>query len=341
MENYQKYQKYRPLIYKYLTGKLYREESKQLLDWLEEDPRHKDYFYRVKREWNPFDDADESVNEAYGEIQCKLAMSQTLDKEFDKSSGRIKWWINNSLKVAAVLLIGILIGRFINFSEQSITPEETQELSYTTINSPSGEKSHIMLPDSSTVWLNSESTIKFPSGGFRDKRMVDLQGEAFFNVKKGQTKFIVKTADYSVNVKGTEFNVMAYKDFGRTQTTVVEGAIEVNKGNQTFQVGANEKIVYEKGSFTKQPGNIFQATAWKDNIFYFDKVPFNELVRRLERWYDVNINLKSEELSDIEYSGVFRNEETIWQVLDVIQMTTPISYNRNEFREIVITSKLN
>ncbi|NJK86716.1 MAG: DUF4974 domain-containing protein [Bacteroidales bacterium] len=95
-------------------------------------------------------------------------------------------------------------------------------------------------------------------------------------------------------------------------------------------------MVFRKNTLSKSKGLVRQATLWKENKFYFDKVPFKELVRRLERWYDVKIQLNDQSFDEVFYSGYFKNEETIWQVLDVIKMTTPIDYERKDFRQIVI-----
>ena len=129
---------------------------------------------------------------------------------------------------------------------------------------------------------------------------------------------------------------MAYEDFDRTETTLVEGIVYIHKGSQNLTLKPGERAVFSKNYLTKSSAQVRQATLWKDNKFYFDNIPLRELARRLERWYDVKIILKDPSLKDIYYSGYFKNEETVWQVLAVIQMTTPIQYERNQFREITI-----
>ncbi|MBS3769372.1 MAG: DUF4974 domain-containing protein [Bacteroidales bacterium] len=330
--------KYKELIVRYLNGKASPQEKGELLQWLKESPKHMDFFARVKKDWDPFLNAEDFVDDAYQEFQSKKYLRRNLNEAFERRSGVKKRFIYPVLKVAAVLLIGLFVGFWI-YEYDSTAPEK--QTAQTVITSPRGQKSRLILPDSTSVWLNSESTIRYASD-FLNNREVRLEGEAFFNVRKSRKSvFSVQTDDYRINVKGTEFNVMAYEDFDRTETTVVNGNIEVSRKGQSVGVKAKEKVVYEDGKLEKEQANVLAATSWKDDIFYFDQVPFKELVKRLERWYDVNITLKGEDLSDIEYSGVFRNEETVWQVLDVVQMTTPIEYKRNQFREIVITNKSN
>jgi len=335
----EKESKYKPLIIKYLNGKSSLQEKGELLQWLKESPRHMDFFFRIKKEWDPFSDAGDFVDNAYQELQYKRYLRQNLNDAFDRKSSVKKRLVYPVLKVAALLLIGLFVGLWIN--EYNTTGPEKPS-AQTVITSPRGQKSRLILPDSTSVWLNAESTLRYASSDFLNNREVQLDGEAFFNVQKSRnSEFSVQTDDYRINVKGTEFNIMAYKDFGRTETTVVNGKIQVRRNNKNVEVNASEKVVYEDGKFEKHNANVLAATSWKDNTFYFNKVPFEELVRRLERWYDVDITLKGEDLSDIEYSGIFKNEETVWQVLEVIQMTTPIEYRRNQFREIIITGKSN
>ena len=330
--------KYKALISKYLNGKISLEEKGELLQWLKASPKHMDFFSRTKKERDPFSNTGDFVDNAYQELQYKQYLRKNLNEAFDRKSGVKKRLIYPVLKVAAFLIIGLFVGVWIN-EYNTTTPEKTS--AQTVVASPRGQKSKLILPDSTSVWLNSESTIRYTSD-FLNNREVRLEGEAFFNVRRNRKSvFMVKTDDYNSNVKGTEFNVIAYEDFGRTETTVVNGRIQVNRKNENVEVDASEKVVYEDGKLEKHNANVLAATSWKDNIFYFNKVPFKELVRRLERWYDVDITLKGEDLSDIEYSGIFKNEETVWQVLEVIQMTTPIEYRRNQFREIIITGKSN
>jgi ferric-dicitrate binding protein FerR (iron transport regulator) len=100
-----------------------------------------------------------------------------------------------------------------------------------------------------------------------------------------------------------------------------------------------QTVVFSKNKFTKKTGRVEQAVSWKDEKFYFDAIPFSELVVRLERWYNVEIEISDTNLKSRLYSGVFKNEETIWQVLDVVEKTSPIHYERKGFRKIVISSK--
>jgi ferric-dicitrate binding protein FerR (iron transport regulator) len=137
-------------------------------------------------------------------------------------------------------------------------------------------------------------------------------------------------------VLGTKFNVTAYADFKRTETSLIEGKIEIFKGDKVFPAVPGQEITFTDNHFYIINTDTNLSTKWKDDIFDFDKIPFQELIVRLERWYDVEIEIQNTELNDILYSGIFKNEETIWQVLNTFQLTIPIRYSRVGFRKFLI-----
>jgi ferric-dicitrate binding protein FerR (iron transport regulator) len=219
-------------------------------------------------------------------------------------------------------------------------PQEKQEVVWFESSTPRGEKSKLQLPDGSIVWLNSESTISFSNNFSTATREVRLSGEAYFEVAKSSgVPFIVKTKAYDIQVLGTKFNVMAYDDFMRTETSLVEGQVKIYKGSQVVGLAPGQMLTYQDGKINIKEANTIRSGYWKDGRFDFDQVTFEELIARLERWYNVDIKMENDELKEIVYSGVFKNEETIWQVLNSIQMTLPITYSRIGFREFIIERK--
>ena len=105
---------------------------------------------------------------------------------------------------------------------------------------------------------------------------------------------------------------------------------------QLIPIKPGQEITFKDQHFAIEASNTNLSTKWKDVIFDFDKIPLKELIVRLERWYDVKIEIKNPELNTILYSGIFKNEETIWQVLNTFQLTLPIRYSRVGFREFEI-----
>jgi ferric-dicitrate binding protein FerR (iron transport regulator) len=330
---------YHNLILKYLKGKISKSETSQLVEWLNSDPRNKDYFHHIKKEWNPRDHADENTEDAFKELQSKLFLHRSLKNQIAPSGYSTKHTLINISKAAVILAIGIIAGYF---WKKTPVENKKKQSQYTEIETSRGQRSTITLPDSTKIWLNSASTLRFASGNFNKNREVHLQGEAFFEVKplrKGI--FTVKTSDYHIHVSGTAFNVRAYEEAGYTETSLVEGKVTVDGHGRSIQLSPKEKLIYQSDHFTIQKGNIYPSTAWKEGVFCFDQTSLKKLITRLERWYNVEIHLSTPELENIEYSGVFKNDEKIREVLDVIKMTTPIEYHFLNHQTIQITHKSN
>lgn len=338
-----KNQKINQLIDKYLDGILNDRECDVLNEWLKEDQEHSDYFHTYCKHREPLPDRE--LEQSWNIFLNKKRMRgyannyqpglKQMNRRRSLSAHRVP-----VMKYAAVFLVGVL-GTLLLKDQIPGLLKGSEGNEWVHTETLSGQKARVILPDSSVVWLNSESRLSFPSDFLSLKnRIVKLEGEAFFDVSDQKRKrFTVRSRDYDVLVKGTKFNVMAYRDFNRTETTLVEGSIIVSRGKERIDVHPGERVIYSNHYLTRSKAQVRQATLWKENKFYFDNIPFKELVRRLERWYDVDITLLDRSLNDIYYSGYFKNEETIWQVLDVIRMTTPIVYERKEFRKITIDRK--
>jgi ferric-dicitrate binding protein FerR (iron transport regulator) len=327
---------YTILIEKYLRGNLTPAEVEVLSHWLAEDAEHRNLLEEMKRNWQPVEGDDSRVDTALKELHFKLQMNQSHTNGNNLKVGKRKVFFIKLLKVAAILLVGFMLNQVIH----SYLKNDSKKTQWYTVSAAEGQKSKIVLADGTVVWLNSESTLRIPVSESTTSRNVELTGEAYFKVTKNpKIPFIVKTKAYNVEVYGTEFNVMAYDDFNRTETTLVNGIVKIRRHNNELLMKPGQTMVFANNKFTMKTGRVEQAVSWKDEKFYFDAIPFSELVVRLERWFNVEIVISDTNLKNRLYSGVFKNEETIWQVLDVVEKTSPIHYERNGFRKIVISSK--
>jgi len=319
-------------ILAYFNGQLSPGEEEKILRWIKETDANRKYFLEIKKSLNPEKMKHPLLSGSYAELKNKILINQ----QFRISTGKIRRLQVSYSRIAAMFVLAAILGfaaaYLLNgnlFEGSKIVWFETQV--------PRGEKSQLLLPDGSKAWLNSESSLSYPSNFMNGNREVKLKGEAYFEVAKlnGAT-FTVKTHDYNVCVLGTKFNVMAYSDFNRTETTLIEGKIEIQQGEQTFGVVPGQTFIYKDHQFFNKKTNAPVSARWKDDIFDFDRITFQELVIRLERWYDVDIKIRSPELNHIVYSGVFKNEETIMQVLNTLELTMPIHYTRDDFRKFSI-----
>jgi ferric-dicitrate binding protein FerR (iron transport regulator) len=323
-------------IHDYFNGQLPPVEEAELIHWLNSDESNKAFFFNMKERLDPQKMQHPLLETSFIELKNKLIIAQGFNSNQLSRKRILKF---SFLRVAAMLAIALIAGFSIAYL--FIEPQTSKtEVVWFEMLVPPGEKSQLRLPDGSKVWVNSESKISYPSNFMDGDREIKLTGEAYFEVAKSEGKpFTVKTNDYNVRVLGTKFNVMAYPDFGRTETSLIEGKIEIQKGEQSIPVVPGEIFTYSDNQFTINEKNTIQSALWKDDVFDFERITFKELVVRLERWYDVEIEIKYAELNSIVYSGIFKNEETIWQVLNTFQLTLPIQYKRVDSRKFVIEKK--
>jgi len=245
----------------------------------------------------------------------------------------------NKIRNMGYALAGMAASIIILFSLH-IFPVFTTPNSSVLMSTNWGNRSEVTLPDGSVVKLNSGSTLKYHFNSLLRTREVKFSGEGFFEVSKTGNPFVVTTPDgLQVRVLGTRFDLHAYPEDHINQTTLIEGKVELS-------TPTHKKLILKPGqiaNFNKTSnrldyvvGNSTHMLSWMDNKLYMDNMSLKEVCTRLERWYDVHIQIKDAELTEnIHYSGVL-SEETIIDVLDALCKLSPIQY-RMKGKEIVIT----
>ncbi len=228
-----------------------------------------------------------------------------------------------------------------------------QKLTYNEIIVPVGEKSQIILSDGTHVWINSGSRFRYPLCFGRDSRDVSLEGEAYFDVSKGEKTFTVNTHDARIQVLGTAFNVKSYPEDKKTQTTVIRGLVRVmskEKGAEPVLIGPEQMAIIKdepqkalksgdiQGLSVVDKVNTNAITSWKDQLLIFADETFEDIAIKMERWYNIKVRIEDENLKKQRYTGKFVNNETVYQVLEAIEVTTPIRYSIQE-DEITITKR--
>lgn len=315
-------QEQREIIEKFYAGKTSLDDELNLLSRVKTDNEFKLALNEFDNHYWPTHDDNLRMDSSWQKLKTRCFKSKP--KTFR---------LGNISKYAAVFLFAILSYHLaLNYI---FTP--AKQVQYFETYVPKGEKTHITLPDGSTVIINSESTLRYNSNYNISNREIELVGEAYFKVNRNDgLPLDVVTNDYTTRVHGTAFNVMAYQDFSRTETTLVNGKVEILTADKQplTMLEPGEKIIYfqEGGRFLRRKADIDLDISWKDNHFVFEDIAFSELAKRLERWYNVTIVFADRELQNVLYSGKFKNEETIWQVLDIIKTNTPIEYELEERR---------
>jgi ferric-dicitrate binding protein FerR (iron transport regulator) len=286
--------------------------------------------------------------ETFEQIWNKIIFSSELTKT---KQVRLSNWI----KVAALILL--VVGVSIIWQRMANESEGDNLVTYQEIIVPIGEKAQLILPDGSHVWINSGSRFKYPTRFGADTREVLLTGEAFFDVTHNEKlPFIVKTKNSIVKVLGTAFNVRSYPDDRKTQTSVLRGLVSVlnTKSNETFIVKPKQMLVIneEKMDDHLEPVrntnskveliekvNIEAVSSWKDQLLIFADEPFNDMASKMERWFNIKIEIQDSSLKQERYNGKFVHNENIYQVLEIIKLTTPIKYRVIDNTKIIIERK--
>jgi len=215
----------------------------------------------------------------------------------------------------------------------------SKETIYNTININKGGEYQLILSDGTKVWMNSMSSLKYPINFDQDKRVVELKGEAYFEVSKDTTKpFIVKTNYYDVKVLGTSFNISSYSDNDVAYTTLVTGKVEISgiksKGNIKLKnnkliLVPGEQAVYSEGKqpeLSKRKVDVSKYTAWKDGRFIFEDERLEDIMKQVERWYDVNVFYMNDDLKDIEFRGNINRYKDFNTLLKKIEMLNVVEF---------------
>lgn len=193
---------------------------------------------------------------------------------------------------------------------------------YNTITTPRGGQYQVILSDGTKVWLDAESSLRFPTAFTGKNREVELTGEAYFEVKADKDKpFLVKADQTETRVLGTSFNIMAYADEGVVKTTLLEGAVSMGLGPHSAVLQPGEQGQYDdgKGVIATHAVNTRAVVAWKDGYYFFDRTPVKSVMRQIARWYDVTIVYQGAAPED-EIVGKLPRTADVREVLHIMEL---------------------
>ena len=305
----------------FLKGKLSVEKELELLAWIKQSKENHKLFLKEQ--------------DRIGK-QITLKKNIELNRSWKAVRQRItpanKKLLNRNVylrvaSVAAAFIFGVFATILI---EKNYNYFDNVSAQIQTVTVPFGARTNFELPDGSTVWLNAGSTLSY-SNQFKENRPVELSGEAFFDVKKSKKPFIVNTRYGNVEVKGTSFNVKAYEQ-EYLQATLVSGAVLVsapgNNRSATLKPGQQANIISQNINVAYVETDLY--TSWKEGKLIFRKEYLPDAVKRVERWYNVIIELDDDKrLKDIWFSGTLEME-SFSEVLELLKVTSPIDYTYNE-----------
>ncbi|HEY4789416.1 MAG TPA: FecR domain-containing protein [Bacteroidales bacterium] len=357
------------LLKKFKQGGLSPMEAKELTSILKEGDDNEDLKDVLENLWRKLQETDISVptDQLFNNIKQNLQIESESRSVPQRKPSILK--LKAILRYAAIVILSVGLTWF---AKDYFTGKDNKLIADNASGASNeitvsyGSKSKVTLPDGSVVKLNSGSTLRYPARFDHFTRNVYIEGEAFFDVKKDpKHPFFVRTKDITIKVLGTKFNVKSYEDEKTIQTTLVSGSIELysnrnemTEKNRLLVLKPNQQVIFEKLkeeiTVTDKKRNyddtnaelsehltldseidVAPVIAWKDNRLVFRDERFFELSKKLERWYDVEIEIKDNKLANALFSGTFV-KETIEQALNALKLATPFKYQMNR-NHIIIT----
>ena len=209
-------------------------------------------------------------------------------------------------------------------------------LLFNKISTPRGGQYQLTLPDSTRVWLNAASTLRYPAAFAGRTRKVQLTGEAYFEVAKNAAMpFTVEVEDLEVQVLGTHFNVMAYNDEAQIKTTLLEGTVKVNKNGSSKRLnpGQGAHLNRSTGALDVKEVDTEEAIAWKNGFIQLEGNDLPAVMRQIARWYNVDVIYKG--TVPAHFKGIIPRNVPVSQVLKMMELTGEVHFQMNEHQIIV------
>jgi ferric-dicitrate binding protein FerR (iron transport regulator) len=290
------------------------------------------YFQFLRTSNNPEQQKTEQVAQSIVPGSNKAVLVLADGTEHDLSSG------NNSV----ITEEGSEIKNSGNKLEYTSKSAQTTETKYNTLKIPRGGEYFLVLADGTKVWLNSETTLRFPVQFASDIRRVELTGEAYFEVSRNENvPFIVSSGNQQVKVLGTQFNISSYPDNQSILTTLVEGSVEVSlEGNPAektmLKPSEQSYLSMNESQILKRNVDVAQYVAWKDGRFVFQDQMLEDIMKTLSKWYDVQVVFTNEDDKKLRFTGNLERYTDFNNILGKIERTNEVEF---EITDKLITIK--
>ncbi|WP_296619179.1 FecR domain-containing protein [Marivirga sp.] len=197
----------------------------------------------------------------------------------------------------------------------------------------------LVLSDGTKVWINSESRLKYPASFGTDKRVVELSGEAYFEVAHDASRpFEVVTGNQTIRVLGTSFNVTGYPK-EETISTLLEGKIQIETSkNKTAVLSPGDQAIYhpQNQKLHKKQVNVEHSIAWKNGLFYFKDKQLEHIMEVLARWYKIEVEYKNPQKRKIRFTGTLKRYSSFKEVINLIEMTGDVKFSISNNNKVII-----
>lgn len=315
------------LISKYFNKEITATEKAELFSLMQTDEElHKEFvsmqnLCALTASLPAGDDEEKAVSKL---LQFKQAYKE--DKTHTK--GFLKHMVGYAAAVCIAVLSTWAVMSYLQNGEKMDT------LAFEEFSTPAGQRACVKLHDGTVVWLNARTRLRYPNRFVGSERKVELDGEAFFEVTHNkEVPFVVSTEKLDIKVLGTSFNVFAYKGNGEFSTALIEGSVKLYRPDNesvAMFLNPNDYAELRDGRMVKSRMNNTDFLLWKEGIYSFDDVPFIEIVKKLELYYDITIEVKDKKLNNYRFSGKFRQRDGVENVLKTLQKIYYFSYVKDE-----------
>jgi len=324
------------ILQKYLNNQCSQAELEEIICWAKQDVHDLKNKKQLEDLWlssvEQEDVQDEKLSQLFDKIMLKINSEERGNQRILRGRSNAKNLINWVTRVAAILLLPVLLFLFYTLSEKDQLAHEFAEISVDSleIEAPFGSRTFFQLSDGTTVHLNYGSKLKYPIVFLGETREVSLIGEGFFHVAHNPDKpFIVKTGGLNIKALGTAFNVFAYPPENYIETTLVHGKVNLEdaSSNRTLvEMVPGQHTSYNKssGATSSTMGKIDKYIAWKDGKIIFEDTPITEVADRLSKMFNVEIQV-SNNIKEFNYT-VTIIDEPLYQILDLMTIAAPVKY---------------
>jgi transmembrane sensor len=297
---------------------------------------------------------DESLKGEYIRLQNIFALTHLVDHEKDEEEARKSFrqfvrrveakrkreFIKSIGKIAAFALVLITSTVFLTLH---FVQKPTREIATNTLYVPAGQRAQLTLEDGTTVWLNAQSTLTYPSHFAGKERKVAITGEAFFDVAKNPRKpFIVESQDIRLEVLGTQFNVYEYPQTGYSRIALIEGSVKIYRGDNesdNIVLKPNQEVILQGENVSISEITNPNHFLWKDGIYCFENERLLDIIEKLQLYYDVTIRVEDPEIFNVRYTGKFRQRDGIDEILRIIRKIHPFHIVKDRDNNIITLSR--
>lgn len=309
------------ILKNYILGKCSNKEIGILHNWINASPENATWLFKMVDAYHT-----KHLLHNIDEVRLQQAEVDIIQRILQEEANIKRSRMLRLVKYAAACIAMVLVSAVTIMLWRG----QTRMIEVTT---QANEMQHLILPDSTEVWINSNSTLKYPQQFAQNSRKIELQGEAYFEVKKDTTRpFMVQNDALSVKVLGTHFNFSAYQQNQKAEVALLEGCVQVIGNHQEgmITIKPNQKAILDKQTSSIEVTHIYAPleAAWHNNIIPFENMTIVEIINVLEKYYEVEIEIGSQLYNKSTYSGEICCKSDIDSVLKALAYSIPFKYKR-------------